>query len=319
MAHAQSTEVFFIVDGLRLEAQACLLAPSLKRHLMPHQRAVAYLREDYLPKLDEFTVDVLAASDVETRVIADTNGGHAPWLSPYPHGNKILAAAMPRDCEISVFLDTDTILTEPVDFAQELGGALIAACVSDYASSAGTQEDWEAFYAAYSLPLPKDRVQLNGGRRLWSLPYFNAGVIVFRERTIDGIPLEVGRDWLHTAMHFEREVTRDYGRSNIDQFTLPILGYLRKMPVKSMGQHMNFNIQAFGDGEGQPQSVAHYHRIGALWKHKVHGREALDTLAEIAGRRAPETFLEVFGLEARRKNMKHHLRAMAEEALSEAA
>lgn len=308
------TEVFFIVDGDRLEAQACLLAPTLKRHLMAHQRAVAYVREDYIDQLHAFTLDVLEASDVEVRTIPGTSSGHAPWQAPYPHGNKILAAATPRGCEISVFLDTDVVLAESVDFAKELGDALIAACVSDYASATGTDEDWTAFYAAFDMDLPEDRVQFNGGRRLTSLPYFNAGVVVFRERNSDGVPTDIGRDWLDTALRFERRVTRAYSRSNIDQFTLPILGYLRGRPVKPMGQNMNFNLQAFGDGEGQNQSVAHYHRVGALWRHRTHGRRTLETLVDVMDSTAPETFLEVFFLHARRKNMKHHLRAMAEAA-----
>ncbi|GAB5446539.1 MAG: hypothetical protein Gyms2KO_14120 [Gymnodinialimonas sp.] len=314
MAQVPATEVFFIVDGDRLEAQACLLAPTLKRHLMDHQRAVAYVREDYIDQMNDFTLDVLAASDVEVRTIPGTRMGHAPWTSPYPHGNKILAAATPRDCEVSVFLDTDVVLTEPVDFAGALGDALIAACVSDYGSAAGTDADWAAYYGAFDMDLPEDRVQLTGGRRLVSLPYFNAGVVVFRERSSDGCPTEVGRDWLDAALRFEREVTRDYRRSNIDQYTLPILGYLRGQPVKTLAQHMNFNVQAYGNGEGQTQSVAHYHRLGALWKHNVHGRRTLETLADVVDAEAPETFLDVFMLHARRKNMKHHLRAMAEAA-----
>ncbi|OAN77443.1 hypothetical protein A8B78_14135 [Jannaschia sp. EhC01] len=312
MTSQRLTEVFFIIDGERLEAQASLLAPTLKRHLTAHQRAVAYVREDYIDQVNDFTLDVLAASDVEVRTIPGTNLGHAPWLAPYPHGNKILAAATPRDCDVSVFLDTDIVLTGSIDFAAELGDALIAACVSDYASATGTDADWQAYYAAFNMEPPEDRVQLNGGRRLVSFPYFNAGVVVFRERGNDGTRTEVGRDWLGAALHFEREVTRDYTRSNIDQFTLPILGYLRQSPIKPMGQHMNYNVQAFGDGEGQKQSVVHYHRVGALWKHSKHGRATLEILADVMNREAPETYLEVFGLHARRKNMKHHLRAMAE-------
>lgn len=308
----RSTEVFFLVDGDRLEAQACLLAPTLKRHLTDDQHAVAYVREDYIDRVNDFTRDVLAASDVEIRLIPGTNDGHAPWRAPYPQGNKLLAAAVPRECEVSAFLDTDTVMTEPVDFAGELGDALIAACVSDYASSTGTDEDWEAYYAAFDMAPTQDRVRLLGGRRLLSFPYFNAGVVVFRERSADGWPTDVGRDWLDAALKFERAVTRDYTRSNIDQYTLPILGYLRQDPIKPLGQHMNFNIQAYGDGEGQSQSIAHYHAVGALWKHNVHGRETLETLADVVDKAAPKTFLDVFGLHARRKNMKHHLRAMAE-------
>lgn len=312
MTSHRSTEVFFIVDGDRLEAQACLLAPTLKRHLTDDQHAVAYVREDYIDSVNDFTHEVLAASDVEIRLIPGTNDGHAPWLAPYPQGNKLLAAAAPRECEVSAFLDTDTVMTEPVDFGHELGDALIGACVSEYASSTGTDEDWEAYYAAFDMKPPGDRVQLNGGRRLVSFPYFNAGVVVFRERSSDGWPTDVGRDWLAAALKFERAVTREYTRSNIDQFTLPILGYQRQSPIKPLGHHMNFNIQAFGDGDGQSQSIAHYHAVGALWKHNVHGRETLEALADVVDKAAPKTFLEVFGLHARRKNMKHHLRAMAD-------
>lgn len=310
MANGRKTEIFFIVDGARLEAQACLLAPSLKEHLADHQSAVAYVREDYRAAMAPLTLDVLAASNVELRLIPNTDGGHAPWAAPYPHGNKILAAACPRACEISVFLDTDTILTAPVDFDAELGDALIAACVSDYAASAGSDEDWAAFYNAFGLEPPTDRVQYNGGRRIVSYPYFNAGVVVFSERSDDGQATQVGRDWLAAAVQFEREVTRDYGRSNIDQFTLPILGYLRGAPVKALPQHMNFNIQGFGESDGAPQSVVHYHRLGVLWAHRRHGRQALERLVDLRGPSAPDDFLNTFGPVAKRKRMKHHIRAI---------
>ncbi|MEJ6388291.1 hypothetical protein [Gymnodinialimonas ulvae] len=310
MANGRKTEIFFIVDGARLEAQACLLAPSLKQHLAAHQRTVAYVREDYRAALDPLTLDILMASDVELRDIPGTNGGHAPWAAPYPHGNKILAAACPRDCDISVFLDTDTILAAPVDFEAELGEAHIAACVSDYAASVGSDADWAAFYETFGLEPTTDRVRYNGGRRIVSYPYFNAGVVVFRERTDDGHPTQIGSDWLAAAIYFEREVQRDYARSNIDQFTLPILGYLRGAPVKALSQHMNFNIQGFGDADAIRQKIVHYHRLGVLWAHRTHGRQALERLVELHGTDAPEAFLDAFGAHAKRKRMKHHIEAL---------
>lgn len=319
MMQARSTEVFFIIDGLRLEAQACLLAPSLKAHLAPHQRAVAYVREEYHAALDALTLEVLSASDVELRTIPGTDGGHAPWASPYPHGNKILAAACQRDCDISVFLDTDTVLAAPVDFEAELGDALIAACVSDYAASAGTDEDWIAFYTAFGLEPTADRVQYNAGRRITSFPYYNAGVVIFRERTDDDAATHIGRDWLDAALHFERSVTRDYDRANIDQFTLPILGYQRSSPVKALPQHLNFNIQSFGTDIGAAQSIVHYHRLGILWAHPTHGRQSLERLIALRGADAPDSFLEVFGPVAKRKRMKHHLSAIRAEATPSAA
>ena len=57
-------EIFFIVDGARLEAQACLLAPTLRAHLNDTQTATAYVREDYVDQVDPLTREVLERSGV---------------------------------------------------------------------------------------------------------------------------------------------------------------------------------------------------------------------------------------------------------------
>jgi hypothetical protein len=278
----QTVDVYFMVDGETLEAQACLLAPTLKRNLREGQSAAAYVREDYAARIDPITREVLAAAGVETRLIPETATGHAPWSAPYPHGNKILAMAQPRRCDVSVFIDTDTVLSEPVDFARELGEAEIGACVSDYSNDANTEENWTRFYGLFGLTLPTDRVRLQAGRKLTSLPYFNAGVIVTREHR-DGVPTEIGRQWLDMALAFDAQVQVAYNRNNIDQFTLPILGYKRGHPVKALDPRLNFNIQSHGRGEGRAQALAHYHRIGVLWKHPGHAQHTLECLADLCG------------------------------------
>ena len=319
MAKELSTEIYFIIDGARLEAQACLLAPTLKANMSKSQKAVAYLHQDYRAALDPLTVEVLERAGIETRDIPGRTGAHGPWAAPYPHGNKILAATDHRHCDITVFLDTDVILAEPVDFAGELGKAQIAACVSDYAPSAGSDEDWAHFYEAFDLPPHEERVQYNAGRRIVSFPYFNAGVVIWRERDAKGKPTHIGRDWLTTALSFEQRVTRPYDRTNIDQFTLPILGYLRGKPVKTLDQRLNFNIESFGQGQGHRQSIAHYHRLGILWAHETHGRYALETFTALMGMDATERFLEAFSAHAKRKRMKRHLSAIAIGASAAAA
>lgn len=319
MAKTPSTEIYFIVDGPRLEAQACLLAPTLCANMLPRQRAVAYVRAEYRHDLNPLTVEILARAGIAIRDIPWQGGTHGPWAAPYPHGNKILAAADERDSDVVVFLDTDVIIAEPIDFAHELGQAQIAACVSDYAPSAGSDEDWAHFYAAFDLALPSERVQFHGGRRLTSLPYFNAGVVVWRTRNAKGKPTHIGRDWLKTALQFEQKVTRPYDRVNIDHFSLPILGYLRGNPVKPLAQRLNFNIESFGQGEGQRQSIAHYHRLGILWAHERHGRYALDHLVALMGPDVINRFLGTFGAFAKRKRMKHHLAGLEQPRLTSAA
>ncbi len=111
---------------------------------------------------------------------------------------------------------------------------------------------------------------------------------------------------------FEAKAKREYNRSNIDQLTLPILGYWHRSPVKSLDQRLNFNIEAHGLGEGKRQTLAHYHRLGILWKHDAHARAALDGLIEVTDHTGPDQFLEHFGEHAKRKRMKHHLYEMAE-------
>lgn len=220
----------------------------------------------------------------------------------------------PRDCDISVFLDSDMVMAEPVSFARMLGTAEIGAVVSDYMAYAGEEDDWARYYEIFGMDLPSERVQLTGGRRLMCLPYYNAGMVVFRQRDARGNPLDIGTDWQEIALKFERDAAGDYNRSNIDQFTLPILGYWRGSPVKALDQRLNFNIEAHGQGEGQRQTIAHYHRLGVLWKHDVHARAALDGLVEVMDASGPEQFLVHFGEYAKRKRMKHHLHAMAEMA-----
>jgi len=299
------TEIFFLVDGEYLEAQACILAPTLKRHLLPNQRAVAYIRKDYAPRVNPLTHDILDAAGIECRLVAGTNGGHGPWIAPYPPGNKILAAAMDRSCDISVFIDTDTVFARPVDFARELGDAEVAACISDYASPATDEESWKSHYGLFGLDLPEDRVKLYGGKRLTTLPYFNAGMIIFRERNADGSPTGFAKDWLEMASDFDHRQTLPHDRFFTDQLTLPILGYKRGAPVKPLEQRMNFNIQAHGSAD-----IAHYHRIGVLWKHPEHGRSALAAMENLIGFEGIETLVRTFGRYLKLRRLRPHIVAL---------
>ena len=312
MAATTTTEIFFLVDGERLEAQACLLAATLGRHLRPGQRAVACLREDHAPALNPFTAEVLDAAGIGRRIIPGTLGGHDPWTAPYPQGNKILAAAMARDCDVSVFLDTDTLLVRPVDFAAELGGAEIAASVSDYASPATDDESWRSHYALFGLELPEERVKLRAGRRLVMPPYFNAGVILFRERDASGAPTGIGREWLEMASDFDRRQTLPLDRAFIDQLTLPILGVRRGMPVEPLAQRLNFNIQAFGSAPVEAADIAHYHKLGVLWGNEGHGRAALAALRALVGAKGLRAYGDIFGPHLRRRRMRQLLEAMQE-------
>jgi hypothetical protein len=296
--------IFLIIDGLKLEAQACLLLPSLRRHLGDSVSVIAYRRKDATAPLQPVTQEVLHSCKVELRDIPGT-GPTDPdlWRAPYPTGNKILAASDTRACDISVFLDTDMVFAAPVDFAKVLGTAKIAAVVSDYSTLSNDEEGWLAFYGHFGLPLPKERVTLLKGRELTSLPYFNAGMIVFREK-FGPKKLSFGGEWLADTLRFDHEISHPYERGNLDQLTLPITATRLGYPVKPVSNQFNHNLQGHGDAPEAQPSLLHYHNFGVLWSHEARGRAALDGLQEILPDQSLDRFYESFLPILKRKRLK---------------
>lgn len=286
--------LFFIIDGLKLEAQACLLLPTLRKFMGDAVSVIAYRRQDAETPLQPVTLQVLAACKVELRDIPGTGvADQSPWTEPYPIGNKILAASDPRDCDISVFIDTDMIFAAPINFAELLGQAQIAAVVSDYSTPSNTEEGWQAFYGLFDLPVPEERVVLLRGRKLTTLPYFNAGMILFRQE-FGPDKRSFGAEWLRDAIRFDHEITYPYERNFMDQLTLPITTYRLGHRVKVLPNTFNFNIQGHGNPPGVAKSLLHYHKFGVLWSHEELGRLALDSLRDCVQDPSLDGFLGSF-------------------------
>jgi hypothetical protein len=288
------TCLFFIVDGRKLEAQTCLLAPSLRRHLGYEIPVIAYRRKDAAP-MQPITEEILAACKIELRQIPGTGAADpSPWTAPYPIGNKIMAASDPRDCDISVFIDTDMVFAAPVDFAALLGEAQIAAVISDYTTLSNTIESWTALYRHFNLPLPEDRVRLPRGRRVTGLPYFNAGLIVFRE-AFGAAETFFGAEWLRDAIRFDHEITIPYARENIDQITLSLTAARLGEKISLLPNRYNFNLPAYGNAPDKPKALIHYHRFGILWSFPELGRPVLDDLRACMGEAGLTAVLDCFG------------------------
>ena len=67
----------------------------------------------------------------------------------------MLAKAQRRECDISVYLDTDMVLRQPVDFAGELGDGEVLACTADYIfGPLSTPEAWTNIYTYFGMDLP---------------------------------------------------------------------------------------------------------------------------------------------------------------------
>jgi hypothetical protein len=296
--------IFLIIDGLKLEAQACLLLPSLRRHLGDSVSVIAYRRKDASAPLQPVTEQVLQACKVTLREIPGTGPDQpSPWREPYPIGNKILAASDPRDCDISVFIDTDMIFSGPIDFAKLLGAAEIAAVVSDYSTLSNDEAGWQAFYGHFGLPLPTERVTLLKGRALTSLPYFNAGMIVFREK-LGAKNLCFGAEWLADTRRFDHEITYPYTRGNLDQLSLPITAARLGYPVKPVSNKYNHNLQGHGDPPEANPCLLHYHTFGVLWSHEARGRAALDDLQNVLPSQSLDDFYDSFMAILKRKRLK---------------
>ncbi len=286
--------VFFVVDGPKLEAQACFLAPTLRKHLGPEVSVIAYRRQDASP-IQPVTARILSACNVELRDIPNT--GHddrSPWTAPYPIGNKIMAASDPRDCDISVFIDTDTVFAAPIDFASLLGEAQIAAVISDYSTESNTVEGWTAFYGHFDLPLPADRIRLPRGRRIVCLPYFNAGLLIFRD-SFGSEDRCFGAEWLQDTIRFDNEITVPFNRANLDQLTLPITVHRLGHKVTQLPKAVNFNLPAYGNMPGAEKLLIHYHRFGVLWSNPDLALPVLDALRERHGAQALAAVVDSFG------------------------
>ncbi len=292
---APRTSVFFVVDGRKLEAQACMLAASLKRHLAGRAEVIAYHRKDY--RISDFTQTLLERCDIAMRPLAGTGPGDPPhWSRDWPVGNKLLAKAEPRDCDVSVYLDTDMLLRAPIDFAAELGEAEVLACVADYVfGPLDTPDAWRKLYGHFGLDLPEDRVTLRAGRKLKLPPYFNGGFAIFREAPIGARPERFGEAWLRDCLEIDGAEGFEDEREGLDQTLYPVT--IKRLGARlAMGrQALNFNVQAHGAPSGSEIAIAHYHNFATIFRRNPQlGYEAIETMIETLGAAAARAFIAEF-------------------------
>lgn len=287
--------LFFVVDGEKLEAQACLLAASIRRHMPDDTPVLAYHRQDYT--LSPFVKAFLKKCKVALIPLPDTAPGDPnPWSRPWPVGNKMLAKAQPRECEISVYLDTDMVMMKPVDFEAELGDGEILACVADYIfGPLSTPEAWEDVYGFYDMELPEERIALLGGRQLELPPYFNGGFCVFREKPIGTAQEHFGQAWLADCLKIDHAEGFDDAREGLDQTIYPVT--IRRLGAKfTRGrQAINYNVQAHGVPSGEDIAIAHYHTFGTILRHHPSiGHTAVMNIEHMFGKKAAQDFIKTY-------------------------
>ena len=247
----------FVIEGPRLQTQSLLLADSLRRH-HPLAEIIAYCPAggDFPPEI----AAVLQACAVSCRPLAVPQG---LWAAPYPHGNKILALAQPRETRFSMFLDTDMAAIAPID-PDDLPGAMQVSVVPEGIASWGKDlARWEVAHRFFDLPMPSERIHLLRGRKRAFLPYFNAGMVAIREEDrVQG--LGFGALWRNTASAFDFGAKVGGKRPWLDQITLPLTMRRFGFAHKIVDERNNCSISNDRRLDGLNPAILHYHRSGFL-------------------------------------------------------
>lgn len=250
----------FVVDGKRLEAMSVLLTSSLVDHHPDRVAApiIAYVTARSLPDLSPVTLQFYDLCGVEIRLLPDAED---LWARPYPHGNKILACADPRDVDRTSFLDTDTVCCGVLTGLEPEGSQVFCAVPEGRLTWGKDLEHWQAAYQYFGLDLPAERVTLSR-RRTESLPYFNAGYLNFPERiVVEGEPQSFGALWLDTAIELDHVDVVPETRPWLDQITLPLTLYRHGVPFRALSDIYNFSISDRQRMKRADKShLIHYHR-----------------------------------------------------------
>lgn len=279
-AQAQDEQAFlFVVDGPKLEMQSHLLATSLARahRNMPWLRAFAYVSAQSMPHLGPATLAIYEAAGVEIRALPLPG---RTWARSYPHGNKILACAEPREVARSTFLDTDMVVSRPLDDLNSFGRDKVLA-VPEGVPTWGADGRWERAYAFLDLPLPEERVNLMRGSRKPHLPYFNAGFVSFPEQPLEGQGKRFADLWLQIASDFDHGCAIAGKRPWLDQITLPLTLYRHGLPWEALPETWNYSLprrKAVYPAELEAR-VLHYHQL-KLMREKPILAELVDWIRD---------------------------------------
>lgn len=207
--------VIYVLDPPGLSRDSIVLLSSIRKLFpaatRPDVEVIAYTprhKEGFLfPYIREFHAHMGA----QIRLF-EAEGHYAP---AYPHGNKILACAQPRDSAHTLFLDTDMAVVSPDAF----DGLLLPQAVSVVPEGVMTwgkaQSAWRYLYDKFGLSFPEDQVVLTrSGVR--SVPYFNAGMIAFPTGS------DFAEQWLALSKAVDADPAVVEKRPWLDQITLPL-------------------------------------------------------------------------------------------------
>lgn len=205
----------YIVEPPDYQFMACMLLASIRENFPGDAAAIGYCPEHRMQELHPGVLRAHEMLGAEVRPMR-TEG---MWDTPYPHGNKIIAAMQPRESDYSAFVDSDVLFLEP-----NTPGALVRAghvsCSVAASMNWGEQSVWDRIYALFDMPVPEERIRLMRRTRKEVVPYFSAGLVVFPEDA--GGEKRFPDVWYDTARQLDRDTDLPNRRPYLDQMTLPI-------------------------------------------------------------------------------------------------
>lgn len=256
------TAFFFVVDGARLEAMSCLLAATLRHyHPDPDVSLIAYATDETEAALAPRTRALYARCGVTLRPL---NPDPKVWRRPYPHGNKLFAAAAKRDADLSIFFDTDTVCVAPLPLDKLRQPGTVAAVPEGLPTWGKGTDRWARAYAHIGQELPTERVRLTRGKQIEFYPYYNAGFVAMPEAEI-APGLRFGQAWLEMAQDVDWTCPVAQKRPWLDQITLPLTIAKHGLNTTVLPEAYNFGMaNRRRTGGAKASMILHYHRARFL-------------------------------------------------------
>lgn len=270
----QNFSIIFVVDPPGLVLDSILLLASIRKH-MPDVSVIPYCPASKAEALPPQLLEFFAHHDAPIRLM-ETEGVFSP---PYKQGNKLIAAAAPRDTAATLFLDTDIMVMRAFGADEILRDDHLSVAPEGRMTWGKMPEMWPSAYATFGLPVPTDQIRLARSNAL-SLPYFNAGVVGFPNHTPSGQPF--GQLWLETSQRIDANEGIKGRRPWLDQIALPIAMMRAGLSMNLLARIWNLSLSHSPVAEGKPAHVnraaqaevdglnaaepviAHYHNHAAL-------------------------------------------------------
>jgi len=272
----RSISFFFVMDGVRFEASAILLAESLRNTLGNGPQIIAYVPENKIATIQRVTRRMLEVLNVD---ICGFNSEQLEWTPSYPHGNKILASCARRSSDLSVFLDTDIVCLGDLEFDGVTSNTSVFAVPEGVPTWGRKDESWSPVYEMFDLDMPKERVKLVKGRRRIVLPYFNAGVVGFWEHeNKDG--QRFPNLWLETAKAIDANPKIEEKRPWLDQIALPVAAARLGGKIEVLENTYNFSPYRMKGGEDISHVQFMHYRMGAHFRKYTACRKVTERALE---------------------------------------